>query len=311
MRRGARGRAIVGMRRPWLLLASVVLVDSLAGCDALHHPSPGGPADAGSDLVDGAPAIDAATLPPTSASFWLTTADGVTLLQQQADVAFASAGAGDGPTIVVDDDVRFQEIDGFGASLTESSAYVLANHMTAAARTALLRRLFDRDSGIALRVLRQPIGASDFALGNYSYDDTPPDLSDFSIAHDRATIIPILKEIRAINPDLLIIASPWSPPGWMKTSGSMLSGELAATQYRTLADYFVKFVRAYTDEGLPIYAVTPQNEPHFVSGSYPGMRMDAVDQARFVGEELGPALAAAGLGTTKILVWDHNWDEPQ
>jgi glucosylceramidase len=172
--------------------------------------------------------------------------------------------------------------------------------------------LFDRERGIGLSILRQPMGASDFALREYSYDDVPagesdPDLTKFSIAHDRTDILPVLKEILAVNPDLKVIGSPWSPPGWMKTSRSMVQGALLPSAYPSFAKYFVKYIKAYAEAGVPIYAITMQNEPLNVPGNYPGMGMTAVEQAAFLRDNLGPAFREAGL-RTKILVFDHNWD---
>src|SRR5258708_33907978 len=122
---------------------------------------------------------------------------------------------------------------------------------------------------------RQPMGASDFALKDYTYDDMPPGQSDsdmkhFSIDHDREQIIPILREALALNPNLKIIGSPWSPPAWMKTSGSMIKGTLLPSAYPALAKYFVRFVQAYEAAGVPIFPVTPQNEPLNIPNDYPG-----------------------------------------
>ncbi len=158
------------------------------------------------------------------------------------------------------------------------------------------------------------MGASDFvAEAAYTYDDMPPGETDyemrhFSIAHDEAQILPLLRQALALNPDLRIIASPWSPPAWMKTNGSLIGGELIDDPriYRAYADYFVEFLLAYERAGVPVYAVTTQNEPQNRNPSgYPGMYMSAGQQARFIAE-LGPALLCAGLDT-KILAYDHNW----
>jgi glucosylceramidase len=215
-------------------------------------------------------------------------------------------------TITVNDAIKFQRIDGFGASLTDSSAWLFWNKLSESQRRETLQMLFSRDKGIGLSVLRQPMGASDFALAPYSYDDMPlgqddPQLNHFSVDHDRAYIIPILREALAINPNLKIMATPWSPSGWMKTSGSMIRGALLPSAYSPLAKYFVRFVQEYENAGLPIYAVTPQNEPLNVPGDYPGMDMSAREQAEFVARHLGPAFRDARL-KTKILVFDHNWD---
>jgi glucosylceramidase len=215
-------------------------------------------------------------------------------------------------TIRVDESVQFQTIDGFGASLTDSSAWLLEHKLTKEQRKELLESLFDPGKGIGLNILRQPMGASDFALSDYSYDELAvgekdPKLAKFSVEHDRAYIVPLLKEALALNPNLKIIASPWSPPGWMKTSQSMIQGSLLPEAYPVLADYFVKFIMAYAEAGIPIYAITMQNEPLHIPGNYPGMGMTAIEQTTFLRDYLGPALRGAGI-TTKVFVFDHNWD---
>jgi glucosylceramidase len=215
-------------------------------------------------------------------------------------------------TIRVDESTQYQTIDGFGASLTDSSAWLLDHKLAKEQRKELLETLFDQTKGIGLSILRQPMGASDFAWSDYSYDDVAvrekdPTLAKFSIEHDRAYIIPLLKEALSLNPNLKIIASPWSPPGWMKTSQSMIQGALLPEAYASFARYFVKFIKAYADAGIPVYAITMQNEPLHIPGDYPGMGMTAIEQAAFLSDYLGPALRDAGL-TTKVLVFDHNWD---
>ena len=278
---------------------------AVAACTGCGHPGRGGEVDGGGGVDAGDGLVD-----PVVASVWLSTDDGERKLQQQPDVEVTARSTSDPNVTVltVDSEARFQEIDGFGSSLTESSAYLIAERMTAAQRRVLLLRLFDPAAGIGLTLLRQPMGASDFALGNYSYDDTAPDLSDFSIAHDQVSVVPVLKEIAALQPRLVLFATPWSPPGWMKTSGSMVGGTLVPERQGLLAAYFVKFLEAYAAEGLTFAYVTPQNEPHFSPGGYPGMRMEWPEQAAFIGGHLGPAIEAAGL-PTQILVWDHNWND--
>ena len=232
-------------------------------------------------------------------------------LAEQPPLAFGSQRA-PALTIFVDDTTKFQEIDGFGASLTESSAYLLNRKLSASQRADALRMLFDQQKGIGLTMLRQPMGASDFALQVYSYDEMPegetdPDLKKFSIDHDRADILPVLKEILAINPKIKIIGSPWSAPGWMKTSAAMIQGSLLPSAYDPYARYFVKYIQAYAAEGIPIFAVTMQNEPLHVPHDYPGLGMMAREQTAFLRDHLGPAFQKAGLNT-KILIFDHNWD---
>lgn len=218
-------------------------------------------------------------------------------------------------TIHLNDTIAFQLMDGFGASLTDSSAHLIMTAMSAHQRDTLMRDLFDPEEGIGLSFLRQSMGSSDFRLSDYTYDDMPagqrdPNLSHFSIHHDYAEIIPLLKQARQLNPDLFIMASPWSAPAWMKTSGSLFHGTLIDSDeiYETYAEYFVRFLLAYQTEGLPIDAVTLQNEPYYEPYSYPGMRMEPADQIRLA-IALGKKLAANTLAT-RILCWDHNWDNP-
>jgi glucosylceramidase len=218
------------------------------------------------------------------------------------------------PTIQVDESQTFQEIDGFGAALTDSSAWLLGTRLDPATRATIMARLFDPLAGIGLSYVRLPMGASDFALSNYTYDDLPagqtdPSLTSFSIDHDRAYILPVLKQALALSPRLKVMGSPWSAPAWMKTSNSLFGGSLEPAAYPAYAAYFARFVQAYTAEGVPIDAVTVQNEPHVESASYPSMRLEPAEAATFVRDDLGPAFARAGIGT-KLVVWDHNWDEP-
>jgi glucosylceramidase len=215
-------------------------------------------------------------------------------------------------TIHVDETKKMQTIYGFGASLTDSSAWLLDQKLPPEKRAEVLDMLFDPQKGIGLSILRQPMGASDFALTSYIYDDVAPGEKDprlgkFSVEQDRAYIIPLLKQALARNPNLKIIASPWSPPGWMKTSRSMVQGALLPEAYGALADYFVKFIQAYASAGIPIYGVTIQNEPLNIPGNYPGRGRTAVEQATFLRDYLAPAWKAAGL-TTRVFVFDHNWD---
>lgn len=215
-------------------------------------------------------------------------------------------------TISVNPLVAYQEIDGFGASLTDSSAWLIYEFLTPAQRQAVLTNLFDPDQGIGLSYLRQPMGASDFRLQEYSYDDLPAgasadyNLDYFSIAYDESYIIPTLQEILAINPDVKIMGSPWSPPKWMKTSNHIGGGSLKANVYTTYANYFVKYIQSYAAHGIVVDAVTLQNEPYYEPWSYAGCRMEPADQIKLV-KLMGPAFAANNIAA-KILVWDHNWD---
>lgn len=205
-------------------------------------------------------------------------------------------------------------MEGFGAAMTESSAWLIRTQLPAAQRDLLMRRLFDPVEGIGLSYLRLPMGASDFALRSYTYDDLPAGQSDlslarFSIDHDRETILPALRQARTLNPSMQIMATPWSAPAWMKTSGALTSGKLRREDYAVYARYFVKFLQAYAAAGVPIAAVSPQNEPQNEPTGYPCLRMEPDEQADFIRDHLGPLFAQEGIAT-QILIWDHNWDRP-
>ena len=254
----------------------------------------------------------AAAAPAAPVSVYLTDLSTQTYLSRQPSLSWQPAGAGTAPVIAVDTSRRYQEMVGFGASLTDSSAWLIGTRLDPGQRDALMRDLFTAH-GIDLSFLRQPMGASDFAVdGNYSYDDLPPGRTDpslahFSIDHDRAYLLPLLRQARALNPELTLMATPWSPPGWMKTSGSMVGGTLSPTAYGPLAAYFAKFLAAYAAAGVPVRYVTPQNEPLYVPSGYPGMSLPAAAENTFIRDYLGPALRAHHLDTG-ILGYDHNWD---
>jgi glucosylceramidase len=251
-----------------------------------------------------------------SVSAYVTTGDQTKLLQKQLDVTFSSA-APTGTVVTFNPAIQYQVMDGFGASMTDSSATVITQSLTPTQQSQLMSSLFDPTAGIGLSFLRQPMGASDFsASGNYSYDDMPsgqsdPTLAHFSIAHDSSVIIPLLKQAISLNPNLKVVALPWSPPAWMKTSATMNGGNVDSAQFAPLAQYFVKFTQAYQAQGVPIYAISPQNEPLYTTASYPTAGMSAIDQANFIGNYLGPAMSASGLSTVKIIAYDHNWDHPE
>jgi len=214
--------------------------------------------------------------------------------------------------VTLNPNTTYQNVLGVGASFTDASAYLMHQVLSESQRVELMRNLFSQDEGIGISFIRNPMGSSDYARFVYSYNDLPEgqtdeDLSEFSIAHDQESIIPLVKEALALNPNLKVMASPWSAPGWMKSSGSMIGGSLNGQNYSTYAQYFVKFIQAYAAEGIDIFAVTPQNEPLYVPAHYPGMSMSPTAQAVFIKDHLRPAFEAAGL-KTKILAYDHNWD---
>ena len=245
---------------------------------------------------------------------WVTTGDQTRLLSREPDLAFATTDVAGLPTIVVDDTMRYQEMVGFGAAISDAAALNI-NRLAPERRDALLRDLFDPDSGIGLNFTRLTIGASDFSARHYSFDDMPPGANDvalarFSIEPNRADVLPVVRRALAINPQLKVMASPWSAPGWMKTSGRLIGGTLRPEAYDEFAEYLRRYVEAYAAEGVPIYALTVQNEPHFEPKDYPGMRLEPPARQRFVGRYLGPLFARHQI-TTLIFDWDHNWDEPE
>jgi glucosylceramidase len=264
----------------------------------------------------------AAQLPATGQNVQVveTYGDQSRLLTQRSPGLAFTPGASAGPpafTIAVDSSMTYQQMDGVGASLTDSAGWVLWNNLNASQRAALMQSLFDPTAGIGIGLLRQPMGASDFsASGDYSYDDMPagqtdPNLKSFSIAHDQTYLIPLLRQALSINPSLKVHALPWSAPAWMKTSGSMNGGNDVTTVFPSLAQYFVRFIQAYQQQGIPIYAISAQNEPLNTNSSYPTAYVASSDEANFIGGYLGPALAGAGLGSVKILGYEHNWDNTQ
>ena len=252
---------------------------------------------------------------PADVSVWITTAGHTRALAPSAPARFAGRASAR-PQIVVDDTQRFQEIVGFGASLTDSSAWLIQHMLDARQRDALLKELFGREgNGLGLSFSRLTIGASDFSRHHYSLNDTPdgtpdPDLKHFSIDQNRGDVIPVARAMLAINPQLKIMASPWSAPGWMKDSNSLIHGRLLPQYYDAFSRYLLRYVDAYAAEGIPIFALTVQNEPDYEPKDYPGMRLNAPARARLIGDHLGPMIARRGSGPL-IFDWDHNWDKPE
>ena len=252
---------------------------------------------------------------PADVSVWITTAGHTRALAPSAPARFAGRASAR-PQIVVDDTQRFQEIVGFGASLTDSSAWLIQHTLDARQRDALLEELFGREgNGLGLSFSRLTIGASDFSRHHYSLNDTPdgtpdPDLKHFSIDQNRGDVIPVARAMLAINPQLKIMASPWSAPGWMKDSNSLIQGRLLPQYYDAFSRYLLRYVDAYAAEGIPIFALTVQNEPDYEPKDYPGMRLNAPARARLIGDHLGPMIARRGSGPL-IFDWDHNWDKPE
>jgi len=244
---------------------------------------------------------------------WVTTADKSRLLARESGLSFAARPVL-ATRIDIEPDRHYQSMVGFGAAVTDASAWLIQTRLSDAQRAALLKELFGRDGGLGLSFTRISIGASDFSRTHYSLDETPggkpdPDLVHFSIEPNRAELLPVLRAARAINPELRIVASPWSPPGWMKTSGNMIHGRLLPEAQPWLAAYLVRFADAFAAEGVPLFALTLQNEPDYDPPDYPGMKLEAAERARIIGQFLGPMLAKRA-GSPLILDWDHNWDKP-
>ncbi|MFI6489646.1 lectin [Streptomyces sp. NPDC050564] len=250
---------------------------------------------------------------------WLTTTDDtggrhvVRGLQAQTPFAFQSGSGGSGENISVDENTRYQTFTGGGASFTDTAAWLMnsSGALSQSTRNATMTKLFSPTDGIGLSFLRNPMGASDLARYGYTYDDMPagqtdPNLTQFSIAHDLADVVPLTRQALQLNPSLTVMASPWTAPAWMKDSGSLNGGWLKAEDYGAYASYFVKYLQSYRDQGVPVSYVTVQNEPTCCSG-YPSMSWNASGLAYFTKSELLPKLQAAGL-STKVLAHDWNWD---
>jgi glucosylceramidase len=240
-----------------------------------------------------------------------------------------------GNVIVIQPDVIKQTIDGFGGSLTESSAYILS-YLTPENRATVMNAYFSEE-GAGYTMSRTHIASTDFAVdGNYSYAPAgDATLADFSIIEDTKgfadtpvpdetgyyglydglsptdptyDLLPLIKEAIAIAPDLRIIASPWTAPDWMKTNNDWYGGWLKDEHYSTFANYFSKYLAAYKAEGVNIWAVTPENEPHGNGGQWESMVFSPDAEANFIRENLGPTLAADGFADVKIIGYDQNRD---
>jgi glucosylceramidase len=246
----------------------------------------------------------------------LTTAHLTHALQSMPDVEFCKRSLRSRSAIAVSDRIHYQRVQGFGAAMTDSSAWLLMTQLGASTRQRVFDSLFSR-AGIRLNYMRVPMGASDFSAKGrpYTYDDVPagktdPTLANFSVAHDLAYILPALRRARALNPSLRLLANPWSPPAWMKANGRLdnvgHSGQVLPSAYPALAQYFVRFLQSYAAHGVAINAVTPQNEPG-VPAHYPGAQLDATEEGEFISGYLAPALRGAGLAT-KIYGDDLSWD---
>ena len=210
--------------------------------------------------------------------------------------------------LTLDPTTKYQEMLGFGAAFTDAACFTF-NRLPRPAREELFHDLF-HPSEVGLNVCRTCIGASDYSTEVFSYDEGAPDpeMKRFSIAHDQAYVLPIMREARKVNPELFLFSSPWSPPGWMKAGGSMLGGSVWQHYFPAYAQYFVKFLQGYAAEGVPIQAITVQNEVDTdQDGRMPACSWPQEYEIGFVKNHLGPALQQGGLAT-KIWILDHNYN---
>ncbi|MCP3804281.1 glucosylceramidase [Allokutzneria sp. A3M-2-11 16] len=263
-------------------------------------------------------AVTAAPVPALDAGetvdSWLTTTSDdrgrvVTRgLQPQTPIRF-TPGTG-GATITVDERRTYQQFEGGGASITDTTGWLMGSSgaLSAATRDATMRKLFHPAEGIGLSFIRNPMASSDLARFDYSYDNTCCDVSDFSINHDLADILPLTKQAKDLNPAMTVMASPWSAPAWMKDNNHMHQGWLQAKYYGAYGEYFAKYIQAYQSRGVPIDYISAQNEPTCCAG-YPSMRWNTEGLVYFTKNALWPALRRAGVTNTKTLVLDWNWSD--
>ena len=248
----------------------------------------------------------------------LTTYNEHYTLRSMSPQYFVKEKKTDRPLLVVDDAVRYQKIIGFGGAMTDSSAWLIQDRLTPWQRNRVLQKLFSPTLGIGLNVTRVPIGSSDFTATGvpYTYDDDPPstdgycsnptagqipcdpNLDSFSISHDEAYIIPALREMLAIDPKVKILSTIWSPPAWMKANDNLNdlkgAGTLLPQFYGTLANYFADFLRQYQEQGIPVWAITPENEP-YSDAAFPAMSFPVDDEAQFITQNLLPTLDSDNL----------------
>lgn len=251
---------------------------------------------------------------PPAAHVWLTTADEKQKLALQNPAVMLGKAHGD-ELVVIDTSRHFQRMHGFGAAMTDASAELLSK-LPFSQRKAVMAELFGRGrNGLGLSFTRLTVGASDFSRTHYSFDDTPgnapdPELRYFSIEPARKFVLPRVREALSINPRLRVMISPWSAPAWMKTTQSLIKGQLLPQYYPAFASYLARTVESFDREGVTVSMLTIQNEPNFEPDNYPGMRVNSPDRAVIIGRHVGPTFAARGL-KTEILDWDHNWDHPE
>lgn len=254
------------------------------------------------------------TIAQSKVNWWLTTNDKTNLLTKQQPLDFGVTANSADPVIAINPAQKYQSVDGFGFALTGGSAQHISR-MSAGERKKLLQELFGKGEGdVGISYLRLSIGSSDLNDHTFSYDDLPAGQTDvklekFTLAEDEKEVIPVMKEIIAVNPAIKILGSPWSGPTWMKSNNNIQGGRLKDEYYPVYAQYFVKYIKGMQKHGIAIDAITVQNEP-FNDGNTPSMQFLAKEELRFIRDNLGPAFKAAGI-KTKIILYDHNCDAPE
>jgi len=255
-------------------------------------------------------AAEAPSPPPAAVDVWLTARDTGDRLALKPPATFEplEQPVEDAPTVMIDPTKRFQTIEGFGGALTDAAAETWAK-LPPERQQEVLTAYFDPDEGIGYSLCRTHIHSCDFSSESYAYTEVPGDveLAHFSLDHDRRFRLPFIRAaLETAGAPVKIFASPWSPPAWMKTNGSMLHGGKLRTEYRDAwARYFVRFVEGYEKEGVPIWGLTVQNEP-MAAQTWESCIFTAAEERDFVRDHLGPALERAGLSRLKLMIWDHN-----
>ena len=281
---------------PFIILVSLLFIQSSCGDDEIPIPPTTNPENEGKVAV------------------WRSDREGLIKLIKEPDLIPYEVSSDFDVDINIDETTEFQVMEGFGASVTGSSAFAIQTHLSTAEQNQLLQDLFHPELGIGISFIRLTMGASDFSLSDFTYNDLSEtaldDLSqeNFDLSNDDIYLIPLLQRILEINPNINIMATPWSAPAWMKTTGNLKNGgRLKSDLQESYALYFVKYIDAMADRNIPIHAITPQNEPLYAA-PYISMEMSPEEQKNFIKNHLGPQLELNGMDT-KIIIYDHNWDE--
>lgn len=211
--------------------------------------------------------------------------------------------------IQLDRELKYQEILGFGGAFTEAAAHSLSL-ISPEKRKEIIHRYFDPSEGLGYRFGRTHINSCDFSLGNYSYvEDGDTSLESFSIDREKKLVIPLIQEAKEVaGGELSIVASPWSPPSWMKTNGEMNNGGKLLPEFQSVwADYYSKYIEAMEEEGIGIWGLTIQNEPE-AKQVWDSCLYTGEEERDFIKNHLGPSLIGHGHGDVKVIIWDHNRD---